>query len=680
MTAYADAHAAIDVIDSLRSQFTQRDALFKAMDDLVFGETDINIPYAYEIYAMKVHTRLAFFAAHVITSTLCANPLQVQFAPIRQGMPGQENASLREAWHDAAWDRQRKDAAPRRLYESWMFNLVTKGFSVLKTMRRSDRMWYEYRRKSKELYARMREDESLTPGRRMKQWSSESEDYKLAAPFPIASNVVTPESFWYIAGDDGLKVAAEASMIPYSRLYADFKKMKDISPSALGMAQPMNGRGVSTGSDELLTLYQLWDCEDVTYIVEGLGNDVPQRHVVATIKHGLGDPYTRTLCGPYSIAFGIPTGSTAHEHEAKSALWAFAEVLPMLDATLTASGQVAFLTGFPVLKRTPRPGPLQVLDGQNIQQSTPSDEEQDDSPVFEPGMVMPLGVEFAQPPNSAEHLKSFMNLLDRFLAPIVPQSAYGDGPSESGYAQNQRIHMNTMIWSPFIQNAQDAHAHRCEVEDRLIERIGEPVPVTHWVHEVGESQAKADWKALGPSDIDGNYSYRCLIQPTTPGNEELLTRMLGEQLQLGLTTEAAAIEKLGGSYDKHLLQKWVEKIQNSPQVEQSTMQEILQEMGAGDMEMIQQANEQLAALATAGYGGPEQMGGAPGMPTSGPGGPSGGMGPAGMPVAPAAGLPMRPTPAGAVDGAAPGARRPVGPIPRGGARRPGNSYALPGER
>lgn len=673
MVAYNAPQDVIDVVLSLKHRFAARDQLFDKIDQMVFGKTPILIPEAYRYYALSAHSPLAMFASNMITSTLCSNPIKVQFAPVRMGEAGDENATLRENWHEASWERQEEDAA-RSVYYPWMFSLVTKGLAVQKTLLRSQSLWANYYTFSKGLYRRLKDNPELSDKERNQIWAKSTEEKKLTVPFPIMTTDVPANTFYYLRGEQGLTVAAEHKFVPYSRLLADFNGMKKIDPRALGL--PVSRQDLPHyGSDEMLPVYELWTSTHVHWVVEGLGEQDTNQYLIGKMAHNFGDEETGTLKGPYSIAQGVPTSSREPELEAVGALYAFLEVLPLLDAVLTARGQVAFYTGWPPLERIPRAGPLGGLNPEEVFAGTPTIAEEDENPIFEPGNIMPIGVRFAQPPRTGEDLQALQGTLMEFIAPLLPASAYGAGPAESGYAQNQRLHMNMLVWNPFVKNAQNALAHRFTIEDMLIEELGEPVYVERWAKsklvEGGAKRERVRWLPLGPEDIQGASKYHVLIEPSTPSNDALLVKQLMDEKAAGWCSDYEALERLGKNPDEVMLQRDVERIMASPPVQQQMDEQILQGLGFGQEQKLREAQQRMAQLAAAGYNSPNGQPQPPAPPSGGGGGPG--------VYAPGVGMPRFPTPAGAVQGPAPQAPGPVPGNPAGPQLPPPGAFPLPGQ-
>lgn len=665
----------MEVVRDLQSRFAARDALYKELNDLCFREREIRVPKAYQFYTLTAHSPLAFYALQVLTSTLCANDKQIQLAPFLQGEAGEKNASLREHWHEAAWLKQ-EDDAQRSLFYPFVMAQVHKGLGVLKTQQRSLRGWGSYYRYAKQLRQELSADEKLTNDERERTYRSKTDAYKREGlPFPIVTQDVVPESFWYILGEEGLTLACEAVQIPYSRAFALFKDGQSadgqaITPAALGL--PHTDYDPRDGTGELLTCHTLYDHDHLCYVVEGAGAASGEAFLAKSVAHGYGRKGSPALEGPYFIAEGITTGSRRTELLQVGALWAFMEIFPLIDAAFTASGQVSFFTGWPVLEQDASAGGMGV-----------APDEVWGGPAgtaaarYEPGYALPVGVRFANPPRGTNDLSLFMDRLLYFVELLIPPVLRGGGSPTSGYDTNQRVHMGMLNLDQFVKNLQRTLARREAWIDQLISMIGEKVYVEHASKQPYEVRARAEYLSLGPEDVAKGRHYEVHLEPSTPSNEALLVKQLMDEKQAGWESDAGAITRLGRNPDEVLRQLQKEAILKSDPVQQYITQQVLKRIGIFQQETMDAANAQFAGLVAQGYG---QT--APPLPA-----PGGNMLPAqGGVYAPGEGMPMTPpppegggvmTPEAALAGGLPGN---PGGGPSGIRRAPAGSFPLPGQR
>src|SRR5436190_11875436 len=187
----------LEGINQLRYDFSARDDLYQDIDNLLAGKIPIEVPDAYRKTAIEVRTPLAVHITNTVASALSINPYTIQFRPIGFGDTYQQNATLREHFFEASWQRQEEEAR-RRLLRLFMYNTAVKGEGVLKTVERSKRAWGDYNLKSKALYKELKADNSYDQHARDLLYHSRTEQMKLMAPYPIATTDVPPETFRYI--------------------------------------------------------------------------------------------------------------------------------------------------------------------------------------------------------------------------------------------------------------------------------------------------------------------------------------------------------------------------------------------------------------------------------------------------------------------------------------------------
>jgi hypothetical protein len=179
---------------------------------------------------------------------------------------------------------------------------------------------------------------------------------------------------------------------------------------------------------------------------------------------------------------------------------------------------------------------------------------------------------------------------------------------------------------------------------------------------------------IGPDDLKGVHRYEAKLSPSTPSNEIIQTRAIGEKMQLKLISYEEAVEESGSNPDEVEKSWLLHDLKNSPEIQAELKNAIFQKvatirnarMNAPGMPSPQE----MAGAPTAGATG--VMGGTPGSPpVAGPGGmppnpvPSPGQG---MPIAP-------PPPPGGAGGGMPPGGIPGAPVVPG---PPQNMVGLPG--
>ena len=229
---------------------------------------------------------------------------------------------------------------------------------------------------------------------------------------------------------------------------------------------------------------------------------------------------------------------------------------------------------------------------------------------------------------------------------------------QSGYALNQAAYLARLGWDPIVSNAEVALGERIGFESWLVENC-----ISEKVYAWGEieakrskktigGQSKATWLGIAPEDLKGVHRYEVKLAPSTPSNEIIETRAIGEKMQLKLITYEDAVERAGANPDEVEKSWLLHDLKNSQEIQTKLKQSILQKIGTIEA----------AKLEAAGLPPPPGMPGpaATGLPGGTPGAPPA-PGPGGMPPnpvpSPGQGLPLAPPPPG---GGGPGGMPPGG--------------------
>lgn len=679
------ASRAVEIVNSLRKDFSQRDELYRDIDAVLYQEIDPDIPEAYRATAEIVKSPLAIHMASTITAALSVNPFQVQFQPVGTGDSHQTNASEREHFFEASWARQEAESR-EQLFRQFMWSLVTKGEAIFKTVERSKRVWTPYGRYAKRELDRLNDPKdpeygALDRKAAQRKWDQDTEEYKRARlPYPISTSVVLPESFYYLKNEDGFTHIAEVKQVPYlealDRFGARLTKAGTVlsreqwqpDPSALGLPREDAYHGMSGLS--YLTLVESWDgaTGECTYLLSGPGQTSSQSETLGTAtvvrryQHGYSDPFLKTLRGPYAHARGTTTASRLPHRAGLGVLYGFLPLFPLLDRLLTIKDNAAHLTGFPTFKRNQPPGAMLPDTGYG-NDGTGSDAEES----WAPGDIMPYDMGPVEMPRSGADLDQFITLVRSFLELALPSVVQGViSGDESGYALNQAAYLARLGWDPLVSNAESACGDRVGFESWLIEhRIGERVYAWGGPVKSGARVTKAaGWRGIGPDDLGGVHRYTCKLQPETPSNEVVQTRAIGEKLKLRLITPDEAIEASGGNPDEVNRGWLIHDLKQDPRIVAMIKDGVFDTLGTIDKE----ANTKIDAILSS-FPGAERLSG--GLP--------GGAPDIGGVFAPGQGMPLVPTPGGAVTGVGPGGQPglPAG-MPPGTQGAPPSFEPLPG--
>lgn len=681
-----------DIVQQLRDDFRERDALYSAYDTVLFQQNEVQIPDNYRKTALEVKSPLAPHIVNTVTAALATNPPNVQFDPVAFGDPAQANSTLREKFFEAAWRRQEEEAQ-RSIFRPFMHSLVSKGEGVIKTVERSKKAWSKYNKDQAKLREILDEDEELSGEDKERLYDRQTEEWKKALPYPIASTDVPPDTFYYVKNEDGLTFACEVKTVPFFETLERFQASVDekgrvVAPSdqramglprhewatAFGSTVPGRSQWQGRGRVKPLTMVEAWDANEVTYILYGPGQvtrggkRLGRGTVVRSIRHRYGDRVTGALRGPYFHAQGITTHSRLPEHCGLGILFGFLELFPMLDSLLTIQANAAFLYGFPAFKESSPQGPT-------LQGPFGNDQAEGDSgrTRIEPGTLYPRDIQPVDMPRSGVDLDKTIQFVRGFIEMALPNVVQGIASAEqSGWAITQASQLARLGWQPIIDNAQFALSRRTGFESWLVEkRIREPVHVWGEVPaNYVTSRARQGWLTVGPEDLHGIHRYRVRLQPETPADRIQQIRTHKELLSLRLEGWNDAVTELGGNPDEVEAAWLLYDMKNDPVIKAELKKRTFQELGVMDEEALQGANAEARAAQPPGQPGakpppamqPPQMGGG-----SAPGGQPGqqpGVNPNAVaitPGVPGGGAPMVPPPRNAGGVQMPGMPGPVAP-------------------
>src|SRR5262245_23980123 len=705
--------ATMEFAEDMVRQFSERDELYRDIDAVLFGELPVEIPEAYRKTAGEFRggTTMAMHIATTVTAALSVNPMSIQFKPIGFGDVYQQNATLREHFFEASWKRQEQEAR-RQLLRLFLWSLAVKGEGVLKTVERCHTAWAEYDRESKSIEDALDELKEYDQDARDRMYHHQTEDVKLRLPYPICTTDVPPETFYYTQNENGLTSCLEIKELPYQEALERFgagldrngnvvdpKTWSGLDPRAAELARAewtswFGGKsGSSVGTQQTIRVLEAWDYRCQVSVLQGPN----QRHksgklgtgtLCKVVPHSYGDPILKTLRGPYFHALGTTTASRLPERCGLGILYGFLPLFPMLDSLLTMRFNSAYLTAFPAFKKTVPPGQVPGV----AQGPYGNDGRENQKEKIEPGKLYPFDVSPIDQPRSGMDFDKLMGDVQHFMDIALPSVVQGVVASDqSGYALNQAAYLARLGWDPIVANAEVALGERTGFESFLIERrIGEKVYA--WGEQEANRERKrisgstrAAWLAIGPEDLKGVHRYEVKLSPSTPSNEIIQTRAIGEKMQLRLITYEDAVEQSGSNPDEVEKSWLLHDLKNSQEIQAELKSVISQKV----------ANIRAARMSAAGMPSLEEMAGLPpgaappppgivgpgatGVPGGTPGTPPvgliGGMPPNPVP-SPGQGLPLvPPPPPGTAGGGVPPGGVPGAPVVPG---PPTNYLALPG--
>lgn len=601
--------ATLELVDTLKSEFQARDDLYEKIDSIIFGTHDYRIPKGYQGLGTPRHNPLAVYFCNTITAALTVDPPQVQFPQTGTTETAQANATLREHFFDASWERQEEEAeAP--LFRRFTHSVVCRGEGVLKTLPRARTAWSDYTSFSKELTRRLSEGDlkGLDHDSKDRVYDAKTEEYKkTVAPYPIRSTDVDPLTFYYWKGEDGLVLAVEHKEVPYLETLVRYGMALDRSgrvvPQGMGQALPASEWRSAMSGIATLTMSEAWRWNACDYILSGPGqfssSSGDRGQLARSFKHRYGDPVTKSLRGPYAHCLGTTTASRLPERAGLGVLYGFLDLFTMLDELLTVQQINAVITGLASFKRN-RP-PNQGLGESEYGEDGRLSSRQ---PVtIQPGYIFPDDVGPIEMPRAGEALPATIAQVKEFIDLILPKVLQGVvDTTDSGYQLALAARLGRVAFDPMVSNIRRAAARRVGFESWCIEHeIGETVyavgtPVT----KPGERSApRGTVLAIGPDDLNGIHRYKVFLQPEDKASELVEVRKHAEMVQAGFESRSMAIEKLGGNWEEVELARTVERVMEKPQIQAQLDQRILQKIGQAQQEHVQQGDQALAA-ATAG--------------------------------------------------------------------------------
>ena len=681
-----------ELAEDLQRQFRDRDTLYRDIDDTLFQQFLIEVPEAYAKTAIQVHANMALQIVQKVSAALSVNPPTVSFKPIGFGDTYQQNSTRRERFFEASWTRQEREAR-RQLSRLFMWSLVAKGEGVLKTCERMKTVWNTYADDA-ESFSRQLESDGLDQQAQDLAYDKHTENLKLALPYPIATTDVPPETFYYTKNENGYTSFVEIKEVPYLEALERFGAQLDssgnvVSPDSWSGLDPRSAqlpiaewsRVMRSSGSNTLRCIEAWDEQVQVICLQGpnqRARGLDKATLCRVTQHGYGDRYLHTLRGPYFHALGSTTASRLPEHAGLSILFGYLQLFRLVDSLLTVQGNAAYLTGFPTWKQTQPPGAIPGLPNPPFGADGREDATKQ---RLEPGKLYPFDVAPIDQPTSGQDAAKLLANVQQLVEQAMPAAFAGAvGADTSGYALNQAAYLAGLAFNPIVSNAEVALAERIGFESWLIEnRIGEAVYA--WGEQEGKKggrgagQIKGSWLKIDPEDLHGVHRYDVRLSPSTPSNEIIQIRSIGEKMQLKLITYENAVEEAGGNPDE-VEESWLlHDLKGSPEIQQQLKNAVFQKLGT--IQAQQLGKPGMPTLQ-------EMAGGSPnGPPTSVPGTPgtppSGGVG--GMPgnpvPSPGQGLPFappRPGP-GMPPGGVPTTGTPVVPMP------PANNLPLmPGGR
>src|SRR5262252_1208348 len=656
----------LELAEQLQRDFKDRDHLYQDIDDVLHQRLPVNIPEGYRKTAIEVRTNLALRDVQKVAAALSVNSPSVSFRPVGFGDVYQQNSTRRERFFEAAWSRQESEAR-RQLVRTFLWSLISKGEGILKTCERATAAWSTYSADAA-AYQQQLEQDGLDQHAQDLAYDAHTEQLRLQLPYPIATTDVPPETFYYTKNENGYTAVVEIKDVPYLEALERFGASLDksgnvrspsdtgeIDPRAAELARAEWSHVMKSARTTTLRCIEAWDSSVQVVLLQG-PNQLTRSGSAAlcrVTRHSYGDPLLKTLRGPYFHALGLTTDSRLPEHAGLSILYGYLPLFKLLDSLLTIEGNSAYMTGFATFKSAAPPGSVAGLPqppyGNDLR-------EQGAAQKIEPGKLYPFDISPVDQPHAGIDFQHMLQNVQQLLDQVVPPTFSGAvGADSSGYALNQAAYLAGLAFNPIVANAEVALSERTGFESWLIQnRISETVYA--WGEQdpkkgskrQGGTQTRGTWLSIGPDDLDGIHRYQVKLSPSTPSNEIIRIRSIGEKMQLKLITYEDAVTEAGANPDEVEKSWLLHDLKQSPEIQQQLKDQVFQKLGT-----IQQQR-----IAASGVNVQEMAGGLPGGgPPQLPGGP-----PVGMPLGPPTGMPgtLGTPPSGGLGG------MPTNPVPSPG--------------
>jgi hypothetical protein len=643
------ARAVLEVVEQVEKDFKPRNDLIKRTQDVLHGKIPIKVPPGFESVVVPARSPLPLHQKNTIVAALSVNPPTVNVKPLGFGDSWESNSTAREHFLEASWKRQEFEAR-RPIYRLFIDALVTTGEAVLKTVERTKGAWSGYESLSAKVLEDLKGEEwqrKSTDDRR-KEYDRKTEEYKQQAPYPITTTDVLPETFFYVKSADGFTFCAERKQVPYYDTLARYgygvARGGKIVEQA--MALPTNEWSSALDGSNTIEMVECWTWKECHYILLANGQKLKEGTRVKTIKHGYGDPATKTLRGPYFHAHALSSYERLPHRAGMGLLYPFLDLYVLYDHVRHMRAVNGVRTAYAAYQDvTPPQG--------NVSSDAPFGSDGTEAIrghlTITPGDVIPGDIRPIEQPKAGVDFNLFAEEIRRDLDLVVPSVLQGAvDTTESGWQLSQAVHLARLAWDPLVDNAERCLSERAGFESWVIEeRIRERVYARGEIDKNGKS--RSGYLSLGPDDLNGLHDvYEVKLDPELPSTQVVELRFHGEAVDRGFESKSDAISALGKNPDEVRKQRFIEEFQESAEMKQMIFDRARQLLG----------QRTKARLQDAGIGGTAPP---PGTALAG----------MGNPMVPGQNMPMEPTPQ------APGAPIPSAGVPTQPGQPPGSPANIP---
>lgn len=507
--------------------FQARNTKIREGRDRRFRKQRVKIPEEYRRISSEFKSPFIFDILRRVPGLVATTLPTPKVRPYTEGASAQKNSSLREDWLRYGSVRMDKDC-------STFFKIIdaigADGCGCWKTL--LDRhMWGAYGPKG----------DKESDG----EYNKRVSEYH-RAHWPIFREHVVTDTVYPLKDENGigqvLQITKDSGAVLARKYGLSFTKDGWVK-----------GRdSYAENPPDQAKFIEYWNREYFVYMVDDL--------IVKKGRHNYGDV-------PYFFAPLGETSSPKIEDQYFGLGWVMEPLCDKFDSFMTALENYAMISAFPYPTLKPISEMAIADEGQSKQVRLVQGE------IYTP----PMGYELVwmQPPNIHQDvirvLDFLKNEIDRLgLAPVLYGLFQGE---QSSASQQTAISVAKSILSAGINNICTEFNREARLRFRMIELLGEPVPI--WRTD----GPQREWLELGPEDLHGYYEVEHTLEPVIPAEQQMRYMFLADAQARGAITmnqlreEGLSInapEKVdmdvmvetarkSTQYQNMLFSKWIEK-------------------------------------------------------------------------------------------------------------------------
>lgn len=393
------------------------------------------------------------------------------------------------------------------------------------------------------------------------------DDAKKAAGVPFIWTYVDARTVYPVWSQGRLTEVLEVTRRPIHEALRRYRLGLDeqgkIVPASAGL--PLNEIAASRIPNSV-TFYEHWDDEFCSYMVEGGYGD---KRVVKQFRHRYGrHPYF------FAPGFTFPwmTNIKVGWGVAQTKKW----LVDYLAFLQTLHAQQAARDTFAPMYRTVDPKGPGIM-GRNGRPKATEKYKLGEIVNGPPGSTLSA---FPFPTNSTalkEQIAYIEEKIQRIMTPRVTSEIGTSGLEGAGFAMNQVLSEARIYQDPI---AQAIEMVLTDVTKFMWHLIRTRVRETVWVEQTGEN---GGWLGLGPDDLQVGVGIKWELDPERPSAKLLEERYWHERIDKGTASHKQAIEAMGDDPEKVRFERDMEAMRQEPWYIQYRQQQILKELGRGDI-------------------------------------------------------------------------------------------------